>query len=335
MFRSSYALRGKFVNKLLQRAMTMIMIWLFVLTVGSAGGTTPAQAASAAQGTGRQYEIKYILAIYVSDNQEICAGQDYPIRVRLLKSTEQVEPKPSKPEPSIKYLSGIAVQAFAKDESIGTLSPRKLITGFNLEQDAPGEATFTFHAKKAGTTDLYFETLIRKAITGTDNEYIGPVRTIKVIDCKYKLTMNYLMRQSSGGTTGLVIGQLDSLLEGDGEVYQGAGILDSDRTTTMPPCSFSSDGFDSATTITGKLTGTPNNQQLQITVDYGPAQSSATITCPVVGATTTTTTEDPTNWLATNATFSGMGGAQSFPINFAQWFGRLIITVTPVEGPAS
>lgn len=333
MFRCSYNSRGVFVYTLLQRMMILIVVFAFSL--GSAGQSTPVQAAPRAQGTGSQYETKYILAIYVSDNQEICAGQDYRIRVRLVESTERLEPKPSKPEPSIKYLSGIAVQAFVKDKSVGTLSPGKLITGWNVDEDAPGEATFTFHAKKAGTTDLYFETLIRKAITGTDDEYIGPVKTIKVINCKYKLTMNYLMRQSSHGTTGLLIGHLDTLLEGDGEVYQGTGILDSDRTEVMPPCSFSSDGFDSPMTITGKLTGSPDNQQLELTVDYEPGESSATITCPVVGTRTTTTTEDPTNWLATNAAFSGTGGAQSFPIDFAQWFGRLIITVTPIEGSTS
>jgi len=317
------------MHMLLQRA--IILALMLVLAVGSAGQAAPAQAAPIAQGTGSQYEIKYILAIYLPDGQPICAGRDYPVRVRLVESTQQVEPKPSEPLVSIKELSGITVQAFAKDESVGTLSPRKLITGWNVEEDAPGEATFTFHAKKAGTTDLYFETLIRTAITGTHDEYIGPVRTIKVVNCKYKLTMNYLMRQSSGGTSGLVSGQLDTLLEGDGEVYQGAGVLDSDRATSMPPCSFSSDGFDSPTTIAGKLTGSTDNPQLELTVDYEPGQSSATISCPIVGAKTTTTTEDPTNWLATNAAFSGTGGAQSFPINYAQWFGRLIITVEPVE----
>jgi hypothetical protein len=330
MCRNSNISSGKWIYAALQ--FTIILILALALNLGSAGRATLVQAAPRAQGTGSQYETKYLMAIYVSDNQEICAGQDFPIRVRLVESTQQLEPKPSKPEPSIKYLSGRTIQAFAKDESIGTLSPRKLITGWALDQDAPGEATFTFHAKKAGTTNLYFETLIRKAITGTVDEYIGPVRTIKVINCKYELTMNYLMRQSSGGTTGLIMGHMDTLVEGDGQAYQGTGVLHTDRTETMAPCSFSSAGFDNPATITGKLTGSPDHQQLEVTVDYGPGESSATITCPIVGARTTTTTEDPTNWLAANATFLGTGGAQSFPIDFAQWFGRLIITVKPVEG---
>ena len=328
MCRDPYAPSGKFVYILLQRTINMLCV--LALGLGSAGQSTPVQAAPRTQGTGSQYETRYLLAIYVSDNQEICASQDYPIRISLVESTVQLEPKPSTSEPSTKYLSGIRVEAFARDESVGTLSPRKSLIGWDV--DAPGEATFTFHAKKVGTTDLYFETLIPKAITGTVDEYIGPVRTIKVINCNYKLTMNYLMRQSSHGTTGLLVGHLDTLLEGNGEVYQGVGILDSDRTEAMAPCSFSSAGFDSPTTITGKLTGSPDNQQLEVVVDYEPGESSATITCPVVGTKTTTTTEDPTNWLATNAAFLGTGGAQSFPIDFAQWFGRLIITVTPVEG---
>jgi hypothetical protein len=85
------------------------------------------------------------------------------------------------------------------------------------------------------------------------------------------------------------------------------------------------------TTITGQTTGTPEDEQLELRMDFQPAQSSTTITCPIVGAQTTNTTEDPSNWLAENAAFPETGGAHSFPIDYAQWLGRLIITVEPVD----
>jgi len=331
MFRGSYTPSGEFVYTLLQG--TIILILAFALSLGSAGGATPAQAAP----TGSEYEVIYKLGIYIPDERPICAGRDYSIRVNLVASTKEYITHADKPLQNhvTKGVPGIPIEAFARDESVGTLSPGKLITGWNVEQDAPGEATFTFHAKNAGETELYFETLVPKAITGNDDVYVGPVKKIKVVNCKLKVNMNYLMHQSSGGTTGLLNGQMDTTLEGDGEVYQGTGILDSDRTESMAPCTFSSDGFDSPTTVTAKLTGSPDNQQLEVTVDYEPGESSTTITCPIGGTRTTTRPEDPTDWLATTATFLGTGGAQSFPIDFAHWFGRLIITVEPVEGSPS
>ena len=331
MFRNSSTPGGKFVSWLLHHTLNLIL--MLALSFGSAGQTVPAQAAPPAQEV-TNVSTRYHFSIVIPPGP-ICAGKDYDIVVTPLEDSEG-KYQGQKFKSNTKGLANIAIEALVKNPSIGKLSPNKQVSGFawavanalesTLQSDNPGEALFKFHAKKAGETDLYFEALIK----GT---YVGPVVPIKVVDCKYKLTMNYLMRQSSAGTTGLLIGQMDTTLEGDGEVYQGAGVLDSDRTEVMSPCVFSSDGFDSPVTVTAKLTGSQDNQQLEVTVDYEPGQSSASITCR--GTRTPTTTEDPTNWLATNATFSGNGGAQSFPIDFAHWFGRLIITVTPVEGSSS
>jgi hypothetical protein len=333
MLRSSYAPSGKFVHVLLQRTLNLAL--MLALSLGSTGQATMAQAAPPAQEV-TNVSTRYHFSIRTPPDP-ICVGRDYDIAVIPLADTSG-NYQGQKIKFDTKGLANITIGALVKNKSIGTLSPSKQVSGFawaiahalesTMESDNPGEALFKFHAKKAGETDLYFEALI-------NGKYVGPVVPIKVVNCKYKLTMNYLMRQSSHGTTGLLFGHLDTLLEGNGEVYQGSGVLDSDRTEAMAPCSFSSAGFDNPATITGKLTGSPDNQQLEVAVDYEPGESSATITCPIVGARTTTTTEDPTNWLATNATFLGTGGAQSFPIDFAQWFGRLIITVTPVEGSTS
>jgi hypothetical protein len=138
------------------------------------------------------------------------------------------------------------------------------------------------------------------------------------------------MFQSSHGTFGSVWGILDSRLEGEGQTYGGTGVLDSSRTESMPPCSFSSPGFENPTTITGNRTGSPGKGQLELDIKFTPGSSSATITCPFAGAQNPTTTEDPTNWLETSATFPETGGAKSFPINYAQWFGNMMIFVTPV-----
>jgi hypothetical protein len=307
---------------LLQR--TIIIILALTLSLGSPGQATPASAA-APEGQ----KSKSIVTIYLElqmPKQPVCAKKDHYVLVRTIADTDiAVNKKGNVEHVSAEPKSGVTVTSSTTNPDIGTLSPAKLVSGAD-PFDNPGEAVFTFHAKKAGTTILQF--------TPT---YAGKKRKmaeigIQVVDCAYKATMNYLMRQSSGGTSGLVIGQMDALLEGDGETYQGTGTLASDRTHTVPGCNLSFSGFENPATITGKATGSPDSDQLELTIAYEAAPSSLTATCPIVGTITSNTTEDPTNWLATNATFSGTGGSQSFPINFAQWFGRLIITVEPVEG---
>jgi hypothetical protein len=151
-----------------------------------------------------------------------------------------------------------------------------------------------------------------------------------VVNCKYKVKMNYRMKQSSQGTVGFMIGNLEALVEGDGQAYQGTATLHTDRTESMAPCSFSTNGFDNPAAITVQPAGS-QDEQLQLSVAYQPGQQSATITCPIAGANTTNTTVNPADWLATNATFLNTGGAHSFPIDYAQWFGQLIITVEPVD----
>jgi hypothetical protein len=324
MFRGSYNARGEFAYALLQRTISLMLA--FSLSLGSAGQTTLVSAAEPSQ-----QKAKTITTIFIDiqlPKEPVCTKSEPTVLVRTRADTDIPLRNGKVEHVSDGPISGVRVESAVTNPDIGALSPKTLISGFNVEEN-PAEANFTFEAKKAGTTILQFTP--EYAGKKGQMEEIG----IKVVDCKLKVNMNYLMHQSSGGTTGLLTGQMDTVLEGDGEVYQGAGILDSDRTEVMPPCSFSSDGFDSPATITAKLTGSPDNQQLEVTVDYEPGESSTTITCPIAGTRTTTRPEDPTDWLATNATFLGTGGAQSFPIDFAHWFGRLIITLTPVEGASS
>jgi hypothetical protein len=318
MFRSAHHPLRLSIPALLGRAILLIAM----LSIGNAGQTTQARAAEPSKP-----KAKYVVTIFLEikmPKEPVCANKDSYVLVRTMADTDIALKNGKVEHVSAEPKSGVTVTSSVTNPDIGTLSPKTLVSGAD-PLDNPGEAVFRFEAKKAGTTILQF-TPTYAGKKGKREEI-----AIKVVDCNYKVTMNYLMRQSSGGTTGLVIGQLDTVLEGDGEVYQGADILDSDRMHTVPPCSTSFSGFESPTTITGKSTGSPGNEQLELTVAYEPAESSMTASCPIVGTRTVTTTEDPTNWLATNATFSTTGGAQSFPINFAQWFGRLIITVAPVE----
>lgn len=324
MFRNSYNVRGEKVFTLLQR--TIIMIYVLVISVGVANPTTPVSAATTSQPKAKTI-VTILLGLHMP-KEPVCANKPSYVLVRTIADKDIPLRNGKVTHISADPTSKVTVKASVTNPNIGTLSPETQVSGAD-PFDNPGEATFTFNAKEAGTTILQFTPTYAGKKGKT--EEIG----IKVVNCKVKVTMNYLMRQSSGGTTGLVIGHLDTLMEGDGETYQSVGTLASDRTTTVPGCNLSFSGFDNPATLTGKTTGEPGNEQLELTVDYEAAPSSMTATCPIVGTITSTTTEDPTNWLATNAIFSGTGGARSFPINFAQWFGRLIISVEPVESSPS
>ena len=323
MFRNSYKAKGETIYALLQRT---ILILAFALSLGSAGQVTPANAASTARP-----KTKTVVTVFLELNmpkEPVCAKKTAYVLVRTIADTDISRPNGKVAHIAADPTSGVTVAASVTNPNIGTLSPKKSVSGAD-PFDNPGEATFTFNAEETGTTILQF-TPTYKGKKGKMEE-IG----IQVVNCKHKVTMNYLMRQTSGGTSGLVIGHLDTLIEGDGKTYQGTSILDSERTHTVPGCSLSFSGFENPASLTGKSIGELGNEQLELTIDYEPAPSSLTATCPIIGTITTNTTEDPTNWLATNAIFSGTGGTQSFPINFAQWFGRLIITVVPVESSTS
>jgi len=323
MFRHFYNARGEYVYMLLQRS--LIMIWVFALGISSFGQAAPVQAAP----KGEVLNI-YRMDIYTPQDP-ICAHRTYQVRVRVILSTWQIVDRVVMQESHAGVgQAGITATVLGSDIAEPIPSMKPVMTGWVASgKKRPGEAIFQLVTKKAGTATLFFDA------QRADGGWHSTETEINVVHCKKKVKMSYLMRQSSGGATGLVIGQMDTLLEGDGDTYQGTAILDSDRTTTVPGCSLSFSGFENPATIIGKATGSPGNEQLELTIDYEAAPSSMTATCPIVGTITTNTTEDPTNWLATNATFSATGGVQSFPINFAQWFGRLIIIVEPEESAGS
>jgi FlaG/FlaF family flagellin (archaellin) len=297
-----------------------------VISLGSAGQTTPARAAEPSRPKAKSI-VTIILEIHLP-TKPVCVNKTSYVLVLTRADTDILLRKGKVSHVSDEPKSGVTVESSVTNPDIGSLSPKTLISGTE-PLDNPGEAVFSFNAKKTGTTILQF-TPTYAGKKGKKEEI-----AITVVNCEYKAEINYLMEQSSHGALGVIMGHLDAVLEGDGETYRGTGTLHTDRTEAMAPCTFSTPGFDSATTITAKTAGSPDDQQLELTIEYEPAPSSATITCPIVGAQVTNTTEDPSNWLATNATVSETGGTRSFPIDYAQWFGRLIITVEPVDSASS
>jgi hypothetical protein len=247
-----------------------------------------------------------------------------------------------------KIITGVPITAEITDKSIATIEPAKpksktsgyrpgnLMETFSFQDqaklDSLGEVVFELTTKKVGMTNFYLTAEVPKQWSGSTKKYFGPSGMpvggpIKVVNCKYRVTITYSMLQSSAGTFGYMSGFLNTFITGDGADYLGTGILKNPRSEIMPPCNFSSDGFQNATTILGELT----NGKLDLSIKYEPGQQSATIACPGVGGQTTNNTINPSDWLVTKTTFPETGGTQSFPIDYAHWFGSLTITVAPVN----
>lgn len=309
----------------------IVLVLLLTLVLRGAGQVTPAEAASANQVVEGDEHIRMRV---IPPADPLCVGQEYSVRVVVVRTATRIVQRGPGTEEEVYVIgriSGVKVESSVQDESIGTLSPRYLWTGWDVEQLEP-EAEFKFKAKKAGRTNLIFEALIPRSITRSNDSYISSLTPIQVVNCEYDVTIFYNMLQFSHGSVGNVWGILDTRIKGSsGETFSGTGVLDSSRTQFMAPCSFTSPGFKNPTTITGNMTGSPGDRQLELNISFTPGTSSSTITCPLVGVQNPTTTEDPTNWLSTSATFPENGGGRSFRINYAQWLGNMTIFVKPVN----
>jgi hypothetical protein len=310
-----------------RRIFHITLALVLAFSMGSAGQSLPAYAAPLA-------ESRVVFGISVSKPPNpICEGRDYNVAVKLTKYSEigvdGVIWKPFIEAP----LNATTVNASVKDPGIGTLTPSSLLTGWALGEsgDSPGEAIFSFHAIKAGQTQLNFLAKI------LDYDKHGPLREtkdamepIKVVKCDYKVTMTYSVQQSGAGYFSMLYGKLDARLKREDNVFRGTGTLDTTRTASVSGCSFSSTGYKNPTTFTGTPVELPNGEELQLTIQYAAGSHSDNISCPY-GSGGATESIDPTAYLETSATFPESGGTKSFPVDFAHWSGNLLITVTPVE----
>jgi hypothetical protein len=257
--------------------------------------------------------------------EPICVGKTYPISVITLVDKDISRPANKVLHVSAERSGGIHVVSASSDPSIGTLSPNGVWSGFDLDLE-PGEARFNFEAKKAGLTVLTF--------TGT---YKGKkdqvLKSIKVVNCTYKVTMNATDISSGGGVTIWTSGNLDTKITGDNGDLKGTASFAFDSGFVGPPCSISYSEFQNPTTITGQLDA---NDQLVLGFEYEPGNLTEQASCPGGGGTSTHTI-DLTNTGIASATFPASGGTRTFRISYAGSDfppGTMIIDVQPVSEEA-
>jgi len=307
-----------------QRLRAGLIFLALALVLGSAGQVTPAVAAPAAI----RVRMEGVLEAKIPPDP-ICAGQKYDIPARLANN-EYVRDQDTVGEVSLltsEPISGINIRAWSGDESIASIQPPNPIAGWDVENDLPGETSFTMKALKAGYTTLNF----RATYNG---ETKGPTHGITVKECSYRVTMSYSVQQSGPGYFSILFSDaLDVLINREGEIYKGTDVLDSTRIASVAGCDFSASGYEHPTSFTGTPVASPHGDEIQLTIEYGPGTHTDYVSCPNGGGGGT---EDPkpSDYLETSMTFPTSGGTKSFPVNFAYWSGQMLITLTPVESSA-
>src|SRR5512147_388301 len=131
MFRNSPSPRGVSIHALLQRAIRLALILVFGM--GSAGQTTPARAAEP-RGAKTKSITQIVLDIRTPP-EPICVNKSYTISVITTADTDITLKKGKVEHISAEPWAGVTVESSVGDPGIGTLSPKTVVTGFDLEAE--------------------------------------------------------------------------------------------------------------------------------------------------------------------------------------------------------
>jgi len=248
---------------------SILLALMLVFSLGGAGQPTAVQAAPPAQDitvTSHRYHFNIVMP-----PDPICVGKSYPIIVTPLRDGSG-KFNGEKFNYDSRHLVGVTIEASVKNESIGTLSPRRKISGFawageNTDPNAenPGEADFTFRARKAGKTDLYFEATI-------GGRYVGPAVPIQVVNCKYKVTAFTNASASYPNLRSYIISRTSGEMKSsDGQSFSSTTGVNWQAFSYSAMCSHSHTFLPAQ----AQLNGTLNQDQLTVQVTFDAASFSS------------------------------------------------------------
>jgi hypothetical protein len=270
--------------------------------------------------------IAYGISIHVPSGP-LCVGVEYPVTVNITKVNEVLID--AKKDTWIIYvapgLAGVRVEAFVKDPSIGTLTPDSQITGWMLGNDARGEATFKFHAAKVGRTQLYFE-------EAPEGQYLDAREPIKVVNCKYKVTITANYTLSESGVTELGIGTGEGLIDAD-----ASGNLNGSATMSWDLHRFSdcmSHQMQVSVPPNVKLSGSIGSEgdSVSIQAAFEPLPITDTASGAGLCAGHGSATASGSRPIQTvDLELPASGGATTKPFSISGGRGSAVISVTPIE----
>lgn len=296
----------------------LTLLTLAVLFAGALAPTT-ATAAPARESVGFSMVVSDLPAY-------VCTNGSLNIEVSIYRSITTPASGTSKRSITVQRVTGVAVDANVTPKGLGSLSPDRLMTGF--EVFAPGVADFTFKAgPKPGKVKLIFEGLVKNYWTGDGAVEVpsNPIYTSKILDlevrkCKYKVGMTL-----NGGVGGFVFwtGAGDeAVLEPESEThFSGTAPFYVTEDWSVPSCS---------------ITGTVNVSPIRYTADLAGDSLAVNFTiddwahtvyaeCDGVGAGGSASGSD-----SESTTVSSLGGLASIPFP-SPANGGFLMTVERVE----
>lgn len=244
----------------------IILILVFLLSSGSAGRTTPVQAAPGADGL-----IIYRMKIFMPPDP-LCVGKDYSIKVRI-SADLQYEGEDGRYHDLISEgINGRKIEASVRDNNIAGISPRSLLTGWDIDSVGPGEVEFRLKAKKAGNTVLFFETYIQEAAQSLQEPYFGSSVPIKVVNCRYKVTAFTNASASYPNLRSYIISRTSGEMKSsDGRSFSGTTGVNWQAFSYSAMCSHSHTFLPAQ----AQLNGTLNQDQLTVQVTFDAASFSS------------------------------------------------------------
>lgn len=261
-------------------------ISLIVLVLGCPSIPTPSYA------KGPIKKLYFELTLIGLPNQ-LCVGQTYPLSVAV--SSSPISRTDKNGSPVRKTWSGINVSAEVGDTAIATITPAQSKTVLSgaaapatQDEELPNlpptpQATFELTPLKAGQTTLTFAADIPQRISHTKPQIVGRSTSIRVVDCKYRLTLAYSLKQREpeyhSDSNGWSKGEIRFAV--DPQTYQitGKGTLGSitqgGYKEPLEECEDDLTGIENPVDITGKL----ENGQLNLKLQLMRAEVQATVHC--------------------------------------------------------
>ena len=252
-----------------------VLFLIIVLGFGDVGATTSASAAPSAQEI-VNLQTTYAL-VYRLPNGPICAGQSYNIPIRVeARSTGSLNGEQVNFE---ELLYGVTVVAHSNDHSIVEFDPDLGVTG-NEELMGPGaeptEINLVLHANKIGTTSIYFAA--QKSSISFNATF--PPRTVKVLNCKYKVTVNSRWDWSLSAygvnlsTHLAAYTKGEMTLSSDGTLLSGTGNSSWAMSSSAPGCNQAHQISDSQVLFQGGPS--TDGSQVTINIVFKPATLTST-----------------------------------------------------------
>lgn len=311
-----------------QRAFHLFLVITFFIV--SISQVTPAQASSPSQQNGN-ITTTYSMRVTLPP-PPICANQQYNVTVEVDSKSQGIMNGQQAQFSEVLY--GVQVDAHSTNTGVAAISPDREVTGDPLlaapgGDSGPAVAEFTLQAQKAGTAKLVFETMIGHNI----NSYLGPVIPIKVINCKYKVTLvsSWSFSRTEYGVT--IYSHLTQSSQGEMQLSDSGNALDGTATVTWAMSSYAPGCNQShqLPVASAKLTGTVNQDADTLTVHVAFGQADLSSTHCIGGETGQFA--PPEIEFTVPATGGTQGKDHSFQLGGEDLHGYTTVIVTPVEAP--